>query len=170
MASTAACGYSVKAVNMPSILEVSAAGVDLDQVRELFREYERWAADRDIPVNLERELTELPQPYGPPGGWLLLAALGRIPAGCLAARRIDGRRCELKRLYVRPVFRGAGLGGILLKRSIERAREAGYEEILVETTPRMRRARMLYEAAGFVPCAPYQDEPTPGADCYLLEL
>jgi putative acetyltransferase len=71
---------------------------------------------------------------------------------------------------VRPVFRGAGLGGLLVGQGIERARVAGYHEMVIETLPRMRRARSLCAAMGFEPCAQYLVEPTPGADCHLLAL
>ncbi len=151
---------------MPSIVPVTA-GVELDKVRGLFREYRRWLSNEQ---GLEQELALLPAPYTAPEGWLLLAALGAIPAGCVGVRRIDERRCEIKRLFVRPVFRGAGLGGLLLEQTIKRARDAGYHEIVIETVPRMRRARALCEALGFEPCASYLPEPTPGADCYLLTL
>ena len=139
-------------------------------MRELFREFERSAGDSLDAAEFERELGALPHPYAPPEGWILVAVLGKIPAGCLAARRIDARRCEFRRLYVRPVFRGAGLGGLLLKRAVERAREAAYREVVIEAMPRMRGARYLYEGLGFMPCAPYLGKPTPGADAYLLTL
>jgi GNAT superfamily N-acetyltransferase len=151
---------------MAAIVDVSAGGAGIDGARELFREYARWAGHRDF----EHEIAALPQPYAAPDGWLLLVALGNMPAGCLAARRISAVRCEFRRLYVRPVFRAAGLGGLLLKDGIARARAAGYEEVLIEAMPQMRRARFLLQAMGFHPCAPYLDEPTPGADCYLLTL
>jgi GNAT superfamily N-acetyltransferase len=152
---------------MASIVQVTADGEQLDKVRELFREYARWLGDEHA---LDREREALPAPYTAPSGWLFLATLGAMAAGCVGVRRLDERRCEIKRLFVRPVFRGAGLGGMLLGQSIERANAAGYHEIVIETLPRMPRARLLCEGMGFELCAPYLPEPTPGADCYLLAL
>ena len=76
----------------------------------------------------------------------------------------------MKRLYVRAVFRGAGLAGLLVERIIGKARALGYREMLLDTLPEMRAARLLYDMLGFQPCAPYLPNPTPGADCLVLNL
>jgi GNAT superfamily N-acetyltransferase len=135
------------------------------------REYADQADSSKLCVQgFDRELAALPGAYAPPAGCLLLAELGGVPAGCIALRRIDNRRCEMKRLYVRAVFRGAGLAGLLVDRVIEKARAIGYQEMLLDTLPEMRAARLLYDMLGFQPCAPYLAEPTPGADCMALNL
>ena len=154
--------------------EVTVAGPQLETVRELLREYAQSDAS-GLCVGLgaqgfDRELATLPGAYAFPGGSLLLAELGGRAGGCVALRRIDARRCEMKRLYVRAVFRGAGLAGILVERIIEKARAIGYQEMLLDTLPDMRAARLLYDMLGFLPCAPYLAEPTPGADCLALNL
>ena len=115
-------------------------------------------------------LAGLPGAYSPPAGCLLLAELGGLPAGCVALRPLDGARCEMKRLYVRAAFRGAGLAGILVEHVIERARTQGYREMYLDTMPKMRAARVMYDMLGFKACAPYLAEPTPGADCLVLDL
>jgi len=153
------------------LVQAVTAGPQIESVRQLLREYART-----IPAavacfqDLESEMAGLPGAYAPPAGCLLLAELGGRPAGCVALRRIDAARCEMKRLYVRPVFRGVGLAGMLIERAIEEARAIGYEEMLLDTLPGMRAARALYEMLGFRPCAPYLPEPTGGAECLALDL
>jgi putative acetyltransferase len=153
-----------------TISEVAVAGPQLETVRELLREYAQSDASGLCFPGFDREMATLPGSYAPPDGCLLLAELGGIPAGCVALRRIDNRRCEMKRLYVRAVFRGAGLAGLLVERVIWKARVIGYQEMLLDTLPAMRAARLLYDMLGFQPCAPYLAEPTPGADCMVLNL
>ncbi len=155
---------------MAIIVEVTGSGPHLDRARELFLEYGQTLGASQCLKDFDREVASLPGAYTPPGGCLLVAELGIIAGGCVALRRLDDMRCEMKRLYVRPVFRGAGLASLLVERAIERARAMGYREILLDTLPQMRRARELYETFGFRPCAPYLPEPTPGADCYALDL
>ena len=153
-----------------SIVEVGAAGPQLDTVRELLREYLQSEAVQACAGSFEDELAALPGAYSRPAGCLLLAELGGVPAGCVAMRRIDAARCEMKRLYVRAAFRGAGLAGLLVDRIIQQARAAGYREIFLDTLPAMRAARLLYDMLGFRSCAPYLPEPTPGADCMVFDL
>jgi len=76
----------------------------------------------------------------------------------------------MKRLYVRAAFRGAGLAGLLVERIVACAQSRGYEEMYLDTLPEMRAARLMYDMLGFRPCAPYLAEPTPGADCMVLDL
>jgi len=153
-----------------TIVEVTTAGPQLETVRELLREYVQSEASKLCFQGFDVELATLPGAYAPPDGCLLLAELGGMPAGCVALRRLDATRCEMKRLYVRAVFRGAGLAGLLVERTIGQARARGYQEMLLDTLPEMRAARMLYEILGFRSCAPYLPEPTPGADCLVLDL
>src|SRR5512140_623799 len=112
----------------------------LEQVRHLFEEY--WASFNFTPCfqNFSTELAGLPGAYTPPGGALGLALVGGEPAGCAALRRVDDERCEAKRLYVRPAFRGHGLGKALLDWIIAEARAMGYREMLGDTMPVMSQA------------------------------
>lgn len=140
------------------------------QVRELFREY--WKSFGFTPCfqNFAAEVEGLPGKYAPPGGRLALATIKGAPAGCVALRPIDRERCEAKRLYVRPPYRGSGVGRALLDWVIAEARGAGYREMLGDTMPAMARALEMYERMGFERSGPYTDEPTPGAIYLRLRL
>jgi len=144
--------------------------LQLEQVRSLFEEY--WASFGFAPCfqNFGDELAGLPGLYVPPGGGLALATMEGEPAGCAALKRIDEARCEAKRLYVRPQFRGSGLGRALLDWVIAKARAAGYRELLGDTMPVMRRALEMYHRMGFEITGPYAADPTPGAIFLRLKL
>ena len=85
------------------------------------------------------------------------------PAGCAAFRRFDSTRSEAKRFYVRPRYRGLGLGSALLDWIIAGSRAAGYIELVADTMPVMTGALAMYERRGFARTAPYAADPTPGA-------
>jgi ribosomal protein S18 acetylase RimI-like enzyme len=137
---------------------------DLATARSLFREY----AD-SIGVDLcfqdfETELATLPGAYRPPRGALLLAERRGEAAGCVALRPLEPPAvAELKRLYVRPSARGAGLGAALTEAALETARAAGYARIRLDTLPTMAAAQALYRRLGFREVAPYRLNPIPGA-------
>ena len=150
---------------------VDAAGVEqVALVRGLFEEY--WASFGFTPCfqNFAGELAALPGDYAPPGGRLALALVDGRPAGCVALRRFDGQRGELKRLFVRPQFRGLGLGRQLLEWAIAGARAAGYSELVCDTMPVMSEALAMYERAGFERSAAYSGHPAPGAIFLRLAL
>jgi putative acetyltransferase len=121
----------------------------VEEVRRLFGEY--WAEFGFTPCfqNFGGELAALPGAYLPPAGRLALAMVDGEPAGCAALRRFDAQRGEAKRLFVRPAFRGRGLGLALLEWIIAEAREAGYRELVGDTLPVMDKALEMYRRIGF---------------------
>jgi ribosomal protein S18 acetylase RimI-like enzyme len=138
--------------------------------RQLFCEY----ADA-IGVDLEyqgfsAELAALPSPYEPPHGALLIGQVGDNAAGCVALRRLDDRTGEMKRLYVRPGFRGLGLAKRLIAAIILAARDAGYCELRLDTLPSMASAQGLYRTLGFAEIPPYNNTHLPGTRFYALQL
>jgi putative acetyltransferase len=138
---------------------------EMDLVRELFREY-AGSLNFDLSFqNFEEELATLPGNYRPPTGRLLVAFCGTMAAGCVGLRRFDNRRCEMKRLYVRPGYRGRRIGELLAERFMEEARSiGGYQSVLLDTIqPLMSRAITLYKKMGFREIPAYRANPMPGA-------
>jgi GNAT superfamily N-acetyltransferase len=121
----------------------------VDEVRQLFEEY--WAAFGFTPCfqNFDVELAALPGKYAPPDGRLALAMVEGSAAGCVALRRFDAQRAEAKRLYVRPLFRGRGIGRALMDWIVAEARAAGYREIVGDSLPVMQTALDMYSRMGF---------------------
>lgn len=142
---------------------------DIAAVRVLWREY--WESF-GLPIDFQgfgEELEGLPGVYGAEGGALLLATYQKEPAGTIALRRLalrrgEVKRCgEVKRLYLRPQFRGRGLGRRLLEAVMDEACTLGYESLYADTLPAMTDALSLYERVGFYRVKAYSETPTPGA-------
>lgn len=136
---------------------------DMAAVRGLFTEY---AGSLGVDLSFQgfdSELEGLPGKYSPPGGTLLIAERDGEPCGCIALRLIDGRACEMKRLYVRPACRWLGIGRELVRRLLEDARTKGYGCMRRDTLPSMRRAIAMYRSFGFREIAPYVYNPVEGA-------
>lgn len=139
-------------------------------VEALFREYVASLAEDISFQNFGDEIAGLPGKYARPTGVVLIARDGDEAAGAVAYRMVEPGVCEMKRLYVRPAFRGGGLGRELANELIEDARARGYRTILLDTLASMGPARALYRDLGFVPVAPYYDNPLPGAMYMALGL
>jgi putative acetyltransferase len=154
---------------MPVITQASDPR-SIDLVRRLFEEY---AASLDLDLGFQdfsAELAGLPGGYAPPSGRLLLALDGTRPAGCVALRPLNGEVCEMKRLYVRPDYRGTGLGRLLAERIIDEARAAGYRRMRLDTLPGMAAAKSLYHGLGFRDIPPYRHNPVAGTAFLELTL
>ncbi len=147
---------------------------DLQTVRQLFLEYQAGLGIDLCFQGFEAELAELPGAYAPPAGTLLLACIDGEPAGCCAMRPLYNtdhlNACEMKRLFVRPAFRGFGLGRLLVERVMSDGQLAGYTTMLLDTLSDMETARALYQEVGFVEVAPYYHNPIPGAHYLKVDL
>ena len=155
---------------MIEIFEALSAA-DIAAARVLFKEY---AASIGVDLcfqGFDDELRSLPGKYAPPRGGLFLATSDEILVGCVAVRPLKTEGiAELKRLYVRPQARGYGLGRSLTQRAIDRAIEAGYESIRLDTLPSMAGAQRLYRQMGFKEIAPYTFNPVPGVTYMEMQL
>jgi putative acetyltransferase len=155
----------------PCIRIISVVQADeVETARVLFREY---AASIGVDLcfqGFEKELAGLPGDYAPPSGRLYLMYVDGDLAGCAALRKFADAVCEMKRLYVRPLHRGRGIGREMVLKLLEDARAIGYSKMRLDTLPSMQRAQELYRAMGFKTIGPYRVNPVPGALFFELDL
>ena len=171
----AAASTTAAARTAPRVQLLTPQSVEqLDATRAIFREY---AAGLGVDLcfqNFEAELAALPGEYGAPRGALLLATVGGELAGCGGCRPLPeadyANACEMKRLYVRPAYRGLGLGRLLAQALMDHAVGAGYSVMLLDTLDDMEAARSLYEALGFEEIPPYYFNPIAGAHYLKAQL
>ena len=143
----------------------------LATVRELLLEYAQSLGFRLCFQSFDDEIAGLPGDYVPPEGRLLLATSDGQAAGCVALHKLDDEVCEMKRLYVRPQFRGKGLGKALAESIINEASAIGYEKLRLDTVePVMRTAVAMYRHLGFREIEPYRSNPIKGALYMELQL
>jgi putative acetyltransferase len=146
----------------------------IDATRTIFREYAQSLRVDLCFQNFEAELAELPGEYRPPQGQLLLALVDGELAACGAMRSLRdvdyANACEMKRLFVRPAFRGFGLGRMLAQSLLDEARRAGYSAMLLDTLDDMEAARGLYGTLGFEEIPPYYFNPIAGAHYLKADL
>jgi putative acetyltransferase len=167
----ATCAVSYRGICHVLKIAHSQSSQDTAGARELFREY---AAQLGVDLcfqDFEKELAELPGGYAPPAGRLLLATVDGRLAGCVGLRRLSENIGEMKRLYVRPGFRGSGAGKALALKIIEEARQIGYGRMRLDTIPsKMQAAVAIYRSLGFEPIEPYCHNPIEGATFMELDL
>jgi putative acetyltransferase len=136
---------------------------ELSEARKLFLEY---ASSLGFDLSFQKfdeEIARFPGEYSCPEGCILLALENGAVAGCAAMRKIVEGICEMKRLYVRPEFRGKGIGKALALEIVEEARRAGYDRMRLDTVPDMVEAIALYRLMGFKEIEPYRHNPMAGA-------
>ena len=137
---------------------------EIEQARSLFLEYSEGLGISLCFQNFGKELAELPGAYAPPAGRLFLALSSEQLAGCVALRKLGDGICEMKRLYVRPQFRGMGIGRALTLHLIEEARALRYDVMRLDTLAlQMNAAIKVYRSLGFREIEPYYDNPVEGA-------
>ncbi|WP_305952545.1 GNAT family N-acetyltransferase [Emticicia oligotrophica] len=142
-------------------IEKISSEQDLEDVKQLFREYVEF-----LQVNLdfqdfENELAKLPAKYAEPEGSIFLAKVNGQPAGCIALWKLEDGVCEMKRLFVKTEFQGLGLGKMLANRLMEEAKAKGYSIMKLDTLRRLESANYLYASLGFGETQPYNFNPEP---------
>lgn len=159
------------------MVEIVPANGRIDAFLLLVREYTDAIARQGSEVgetlsyqHLDEELSDAGKKYGPPDGRMYLALSDGAPAGCAALARCGEDGCEMKRLYVRPEFRGLRIGQALVERIIADARQIGYRHIRLDTFPFMKSAIRLYEKYGFAYIERYNDNPAETAVFMQLTL
>jgi GNAT superfamily N-acetyltransferase len=144
---------------------------DIESARALFREYEMWLGMSLCFQGFEEEMANLPGKYAPPDGRLYLAFVEYELAGCIALRKFEDGICEMKRLFLREMARGHGLGNQLIEKLINDARTIGYSKMRLDTyPPKMGKAVSLYESHGFYLIEPYYHNPHEGVLFMELDL
>lgn len=159
----------------PSISLCAAQGPhDWEQAAAILAEY---GGSLGVDLSFQSFERELADPAGSYAGGeevFLLALVDDAVAGCCALRSLqdasEANACEMKRLYVRPAFRGFGLGRMLVETLMQRARESGFGTMFVDTLSDMEAARELYTSLGFEPTEPYYFNPLPGAHYFRVDL
>ena len=148
-----------------------------EEIAALFSEYTKTLVEGDPAFRAyldkqgyDNEVLHPEEKYGLPRGRLYLARIEGEPAGCVALRPLDEKRCEMKRLYVRPAFRERGLGGQLIQRVIDEARAIGYECLLLDTLPFLTDAIGMYHRRGFVDIPSYNNSPMENLVYMRLDL
>jgi putative acetyltransferase len=163
--------FSASSADKAFDFQQAESAEQIASVRGLFLEYAQSLGFSLCFQSFDQELASLPGDYAPPGGRLILATSDGKPAGCVALHKLSDQICEMKRLYVRPEFRGKGLGRELAEQIIAAGRQIGYKKLRLDTVePRMRTAVAMYRQLAFREIPPYRANPIEGALYMELEL
>lgn len=148
-----------------------------EEISILFSEYTNMLIENDESFkkyldiqNYDKEIEHLETKYGIPDGRLYLIYCDDELAGCIGLRKIDDQTCEMKRLYIRPEFRGKKLGNVLVEKIIADAREIGYSYMLLDTLPFLQSAIHIYKKFGFYEIESYNDSPMAASIYMKLDL
>lgn len=147
------------------------------EIKELFTEYTNLVMKCDSTFkeylqkqHFEQEVDHLEEKYGKPYGRLYIAFYNGKVAGCIGLKQIDNPNSEMKRLFVKPEFRGKHIGNILTQKVINDAKEIGYKSILLDTFPFLKSAIKMYKKMGFYEIEQYNDSPMKEAVYLKLDL
>lgn len=158
-------------------IKIVLAYMHTQEITALFSEYTNMlvANDRSFQnyLDLQRydeEIQHLEEKYGMPSGRLYLAYCDGEAAGCIGLKNMDGKNCEMKRLYVRPQFRGKNIGKLLIQEIIGDAKEIGYSYMLLDTLPFLEKAIHMYEKFGFYTIDCYNNSPMSTSIYMRLDL
>lgn len=158
-------------------IKIVLAYMHTQEITALFSEYTNMlvANDRSFQnyLDLQRydeEIQHLEEKYGMPSGRLYLAYCDGKAAGCIGLKNMDGKNCEMKRLYVRPQFRGKNIGKLLIQKIIGDAKEIGYSYMLLDTLPFLEKAIHMYEKFGFYTIDCYNNSPMSTSIYMRLDL
>jgi len=142
----------------------------VEKAKELIREYAQ-SLEFDLGFqDFDKEMENFPGQYAFPKGRLYVALDANQPIGCVALRELGQSICEMKRLYVKPYYRGQKVGKLLAEIVIKAAMDMGYNYMRLDTIPSMKQANMLYKALGFKKIAPYRFNPIEDATFFELNL
>lgn len=159
------------------MIEIVPAYNRKEEIARLFSEYTMMLIELDPEAkdclnaqNFDDEILHFDEKYGEPYGRLYIALCDGKTAGCVALRKLDDDRCEMKRLFVRPTARGGGIGNMLVSKLISDAKEIGYREMLLDTLPCLESAIRLYTRMGFTQTERYNDSPKQETIYYKYDL
>jgi putative acetyltransferase len=142
--------------------QLASAESEFNEGKQLFKEY---ADSLDFNLDFQgfnKELETIDVQYNKPLGALILAYHSEIPVGCAGIREIDNSTAELKRMFVKPEYRGMKIGYNLMILALEKAKEMNYQKIRLDSLETMKEARKLYDSFGFYEIGPYRFNPLPG--------
>ena len=132
---------------------------DFEKAKVLFIEYSE-SLGFDLSFQDFREETEdLTKAYSLPAGGIILAEVNNQTVGCVAMKAFDEDICEMKRLYVMAGYRGSGIGRHLAELIIEKAKDAGYKYMRLDTLSNMDAAIGIYRQLSFVEIESYRYNP-----------
>ena len=158
-------------------IEIKLAYDEKDEIKKLFTEYTELLIERDPEAaivlkqqNYDEEVSQLRERYGRPQGSMYIAYVDGKPAGCGGLHRIDADTCELKRLYVRPGFRGHHLAKVIFEQILADAKEGGYRGMVLDTFPVLTEAIEMYKNYGFYEIPRYNDNPLPQCIYYKKDI
>ena len=152
------------------LIKQAQTELEIEAVRWLFTEYQRFLNADLCFQSFEEELNSLPGKYVHPNGDLLIGLIDKKIVGCVAVRKLDDNTCEMKRLYVTSETKGTGLGKKLAEQIIRIAKNLGYKTIRLDTLERLTEAMRLYEKLGFKKTDAYYKNPLPGVIYWKLNL